>query len=112
MGSCGRNSSTTGWCPTEPADGGNEEKVTNVLALGHLLSAVLARPTPPVPDGDREADHEDERVDPEDKHRVLFLHNPGGQTDSKLHCLGPIGVAIVLPAVPGIAEIKWSYRKN
>ena len=67
----------------------------------HLLPAVLAGPAPPVPNGDREADHEDESVHTEHEHRVFLLNNPGGKADAKLHRLRPIRVAIVLPIVSG-----------
>ena len=67
----------------------------------HLFSAVLAGPAPPVPDSNREADHEDESIHAEHKHRVLLLNNPGRKANAKLHCLRPIRVAIVLPIVPG-----------
>ena len=66
----------------------------------HLFSAVLAGPAPPVPDSNREADHEDESIHAEHKHRVLLLNNPGRKANAKLHCLRPIRVAIVLPIVP------------
>ena len=66
-----------------------------------LLPTELDRVGPPVVDGRGQSDHKDQGVDPQDPDGVLLLYDPGGETDSKLHGLGTVGVAVVLVVVLG-----------
>lgn len=49
---------------------------------------------------DWENNDEHEQVKPKDPNRVLLLHNPRWQSDTKASSLRPIWIAILLPVLP------------
>ena len=62
---------------------------------------------PPVVDDCGQADHEDQGVKAQHPDGVPLLNNPGRKSNTKLHGLGTVGIAIVLPVVP--VSLKYFF---
>ena len=73
----------------------------------NLFSGEFNGVGPPVVDDCGQADHEDQGVKAQHPDGVPLLNNPGWKSNTKLHGLRTVGIAIVLPVVP--VSLKYTF---